>query len=78
MFFREKSINQIIEKTHKRKKYSKFFGSKEMLPKMHGFRDGIMDLNVKDLENINKKIILKTRENKIYRSGSWERRKTRI
>ncbi len=70
MFFREKSINQIIEKTHKRKKYNKFFSSKEVLPKMHGFRDGIMDLSVNDLENINQKIILKTRENKIYRSGS--------
>lgn len=70
MLFREKSINQIIEKTHKRKKYKKFFGSKEIIPKMHGFRDGIKDLEIKDLQEVNKKIISKSRENKIYRSGS--------
>ena len=70
MFFREKSINQIMEKTHIRKKFSKFFLKKEQLPKMHGFRDGIIDLNVEDLEKINKNIIAKARENKVYRKGT--------
>lgn len=70
MFFREKSINQIMEKTHIRKKFSKFFSKKEKLPKMHGFRNGIIDLNVKVLERINKNVIVKARENKVYRKGT--------
>lgn len=70
MFFREKSINQIMEKTHLRKKFNKFFSKKEKLPKMHGFRDGIIDLNVDCLEKINKNIIAKARENKVYRKGT--------
>ena len=70
MFFREKSINQIMEKTHYRKKFSKFFSKRDKLPKMHGFRDGIIDLNVDDLERINKNIIVKARENKVYRKGT--------
>ena len=70
MLLREKSINQIMEKTHKRKKYKKFFGSKEQIPKMHGFREGIKDLDIDDLKEINRFIISKTKENKIYRSGS--------
>lgn len=70
MFFREKSINQIMEKTHIRKKFSKFFSKKETLPKMHGFRDGIIDLNVEELERINKNVIVKARENKVYRKGT--------
>lgn len=37
---------------------------------MHGFRDGIIDLNVDDLERINKNIIAKARENKVYRKGT--------
>lgn len=72
MMFREKSINQIIEKTHKRKKYKKLFGSKEILPKMHGFREGIKDLEIEDIKRVNKNIISKTRENKIYRNGSMD------
>lgn len=70
MFLREKSLNQIMEKTHVRRKYSKFFSKKEKLPKMHGFRDGIKDMKAEDLEKINKNIISKARDNKIYRRGS--------
>lgn len=72
MFFREKSINQIIEKTHKRKIYKKIFKN-EVIPKMHGFRDGIKDLKLEDIEKINRNIIKKAKENKIYRSGSIDR-----
>lgn len=70
MFSREKSINQIMEKAHKRKKYKNFFDKKEKIPKMHGFREGIKDLNIERLENINKNIIRKAKENKIYRKGT--------
>ena len=37
---------------------------------MHGFRDGIIDLNIEDLEKINKNIIAKAWENKVYRNGT--------
>ena len=70
MFYREKSINQIMEKTHKRKLYKKMFKYNEILPKTHGFIDGIKDLKVSDIAKINKNIIKKSKENKIYRSGT--------
>lgn len=70
MFCREKSINQIMEKTHKRKKFKNIFSPKEIIPKMHGFREGIKDLKLEDLEKINKNIIKKAKENKVYRSGT--------
>lgn len=73
MFCREKSINQIIEKVHKRKKYRNLFTKKEAIPKMHGFRDGIKDIKLEDLKQINKNIIRKAKENKIYRKGTIDR-----
>ncbi len=73
MFNREKSINQIMEKTHNRKKYKNIFSKKEVIPRMHGFRDGIKDLKLEDLECINKEIIRKTKENKIFRKGTIDR-----
>ena len=65
MLYREKSINQIIEKTHKRRLYKKIFRSNEIIPKAHGFIDGIKDIQVSDIENINKSIIRKAKEKKI-------------
>ena len=73
MFCREKSINQIVEKVHKRKKYRNLFYKKEIIPKMHGFRDGIKDINLEDLKQINKNIIRKAKKNKIYREGTIDR-----
>lgn len=70
MLNREKSINQIMEKTHNRKKYKNIFSKKEVIPKMHGFRDGIKDLKLESLIEINKSIIRKTKENKLYRAGT--------
>ena len=70
MLYREKSINQIMEKTHKRRLYKKMFKSNEVIPKAHGFIDGIKDIQVSDIENINKNIIRKAKENKIYRNGT--------
>ena len=40
---------------------------------MHGFRDGIKDINLEDLKQINKNIIRKAKENKIYRKGTIDR-----
>ena len=52
MFTSEKSFNQIIEKIHKRKKYRKIYRKNEHIPKMHVFRDGVEELDPKELENI--------------------------
>jgi hypothetical protein len=70
IFIREKSFNQLLEKIHKRKKYRSVFNKNEHIPKMHAFREGIKELNVKYLEEINRNIIKQARENKIYRKGS--------
>ena len=70
MLYREKSINQVMEKTHKRRLYKKMFRSNEVIPKAHGFIEGIKDMQVSDIENINKNIIRKAKENKIYRNGT--------
>ena len=70
MFFREKSINQIMEKTHKRKLYRRLFKGNEVIPKAHGFIDGIKDLNVSNIKSINKNIIKRAKENKLYRNGT--------
>lgn len=40
---------------------------------MHGFRDGIKDIKLEDLKQINKNIIRKAKENKIYRKGTIDR-----
>lgn len=52
-----------MEKTHKRKLYKKMFKSNEVIPKTHGFIEGIKDLKVSELEKINKNIIKKAKEN---------------
>ncbi len=70
MFTRERSFNQLLEKIHKRKKYKNMFGKKENIPKAHVFRDGIKELNIEDLKQINKGIIMKAKENKAYRKGT--------
>jgi len=70
MFARERSFNQLLEKIHKRKKYRNIFSKKEHIPKMHVFRDGLKELNLEELKNINKSIISKVKENKTYRTGS--------
>lgn len=41
-----------------------------MLPKTHGFRDVIKKLEPESLIKINRKIISKSKENKVYRDGS--------
>lgn len=69
-FTSEKSFNQLMEKIHKRKKYRKIYQKNEHIPKMHVFRDGVKELEIKDLEEINKRIIRKTKENKKDRKGS--------
>lgn len=59
-----------MEKTHKRKKFNNFFAKNERIPKVHYFRDGIKDLSLDSLKNINKNIIKKAKENKVYKQGT--------
>lgn len=40
---------------------------------MHGFRDGIKDLKLDELEQINKNIIKKARETKTYMNGTIDK-----
>ena len=70
MFSRFESLNQILEKIHRRNKFKKLFSKKEKIPKSHVFRDGIKELSVEKLKGINKSIISKARDNKLYRAGS--------
>ena len=70
MFTRERSFNQLIEKIHKRRKYKNMFRKNEHIPKMHVFREGIKELDLEEIKKINKGIISKARENKIYRKGT--------
>ena len=72
MFTRERSFNQLLEKIHKRKKYKNMFSKKEHIPKMHVFRDGIKEINLEDLKEINRSIIVKSKGNKMYRKGTVE------
>lgn len=70
MFTRERSFNQLIEKIHRRRKYKNMFRKNEHIPKMHVFREGIKELDLEEIKKINKGIISKARENKIYRKGT--------
>lgn len=36
---------------------------------MHGIRDAIVDIDYKQIEDINKSVILKAKENKIFRKN---------
>ena len=57
MLSHERSLNQIMEKVHKRNKCGKLFAKGEIVPKMYGFREGIKNLNAEEIEEINRDII---------------------
>lgn len=62
-----KSINELIETTHsKQTSFANLFGKKEYVPKMHGFRDCIINTDYKQIEKINYSVIEKAKENKIF------------
>lgn len=69
-FVREKSFNQLEEKIHKRKKYRNIFRKNEIIPKMHGFRDVIKEIDIKEIKRINRNVIQKAKDNKTYRKGT--------
>ena len=53
----------------KEKNTEDYFRNGEKVPKMHGFREGIKNLKPEELKKLNRKIISKSRENKVYRAG---------
>ena len=65
-----KSIHQFMEINSQKNLYFKNLYSKnEVIPKTHGLRDCIIDTDYKQLEEINHSIILKAKENKIFRKN---------
>ena len=69
-FTREKSFNQLEEKIHKRRKYRNIFRKNEKIPKIHGFREVIKELDDEEIKQINRSIIGKAKNNKTYKKGT--------
>lgn len=62
-----KSINELIVTAHhKQTSFSNLFGKREYIPKMHGFRDCIINTDYRQIEKINYSVIEKAKENKIF------------
>ena len=62
-----KSINEIIITAHnKQTSFANLFTKREYVPKMHGFRDCIINTDYKQIEKINYSVIEKAKENKIF------------
>ena len=62
-----KSINELIVTAHnKHTSFANLFGKREYIPKMHGFRDCIINTDYKQIEKINYSVIEKAKENKIF------------
>ena len=62
-----KSINELIVTTHnKHTSFANLFDKREYVPKMHGFRDCIINTDYKQIEKINYSVIEKAKENKIF------------
>ena len=65
-----KSINQLNGINSQRELYFKNLYSKsEVIPKTHGLRDCIIDTDYKQIEEINNSIVLKAKENKVFRKN---------
>lgn len=61
------SINELITTTHnKQTSFANLFARKEYIPKMHGFRDCIINTDYRQIEKINYSVIEKAKENKIF------------
>lgn len=61
------SINELITTAHdKHTTFEYLFAKKEYIPKMHGFRDCIINTDYKQIETINYSVIEKAKENKIF------------
>lgn len=64
------SINEFINtNSNKYINFKQLYKFNEYVPQMHGFRDCIIDTEYGQIEKINKSIILKAKENKIFRKN---------
>lgn len=66
-----RSINEMIGiNSHKNTNLKMIYKKNEYIPSTHGLRDAIIDTDYKQIEDINKSIILKAKENKIFRKNT--------
>lgn len=64
------SINELNNvNTHKKTRFNVLYKGREYVPKMHGLRDSIKDTDYHQLEEINKLVIQKAKENKVFRKN---------
>ncbi len=66
-----KSIN-LLDKVNNRKKLDlrMLYLKREYVPRTHGLRDCVIDTDYHQLETINKELILKAKENKVFRKNT--------
>lgn len=64
------SINEMIQVSNNSKLDLKMlFSPKEYVPKMHGFRDGIIDIDYNQIVSINESVIKKAKTNKAFQKN---------
>lgn len=64
------SINEFINVNKNKKTNLKMlFKKREFVPQTHGLRDCLVDTDYSQIEDINKSVILKAKENKIFRNN---------
>lgn len=67
MMCHHRSLNELIQTNDCRTtNFKPLFKRTEYIPKMHGLRDCIIDTDYKQIENINKSVIQKAKENKVF------------
>lgn len=71
MMCHHRSINELIQTNECRTtSFKSLFKRLEYIPKMHGLRDCIIDTDYKQIENINKSVIQKAKENKVFNNNT--------
>ena len=65
-----RSINELINVNgNKLTNFKMLYERGEFIPRTHGLRDCLIDTGYKQIETINKYIILKAKENKVFRNN---------
>ena len=71
MMCHHRSLNELIQTNDCRTtNFKPLFKRTEYIPKMHGLRDCIIDTDYKQIENINKSVIQKAKENKVFNKNT--------
>ena len=64
------SINELINvNKNKRTNFKMLYKRGEFIPQTHGLRDCLIDTNYRQIEAINKSVVLKLKENKVFRNN---------